>query len=72
MKFEGPTMGAMFALTGLFVCLKVAGLTKADWIWVFSPIWVVALVMFLLYALAYAVYIVRRGSSKNERDQKVP
>jgi hypothetical protein len=49
------------ALTVLFVALKLLGKISWSWIWVLSPIWVGAVLWFLIY-IGYVLYIAKWGT----------
>lgn len=59
----------MFALTVLFIALKLCGVITWSWIWVLAPLWICALAagVFLLGILVYIVKK-RRGHGKNVGD----
>lgn len=57
-------LGFLGLLTVAFIVLKLVGVIKWTWWWVLSPIWisiVVAVVLFLMFALFYFMYKLIKG-----------
>lgn len=59
----------VFALTVLFIALKLCGVITWPWTWVLAPLWISALAA-VVVLLGTLVYIVkkRRGHGKNVGD----
>lgn len=50
-KIKNTGMGFTSGLTLLFIALKLTGYIDWSWIWVISPIWIVILLLFVLFAI---------------------
>ena len=54
---NGSTGGISFTglLTILFIALKLCGVIKWSWVWVLSPLWIVAILLIIL-VLIYTIF----------------
>lgn len=67
-KLGGGSLSFLSVLTLVFVVSKILGLLSWSWLWVFSPIWlipvlvisVVALVCLIVIALAFIAVLTER------------
>lgn len=60
-------------LTVAFVVLKLTGVIKWSWIWVFSPMWIVALIdiCMIIIGIIALVAMERRTRTKRERSARI-
>lgn len=51
--YGGPVIGVSFwgLLTIVFIALKLMGYIKWSWAWVFAPIWIPALITFVVVGI---------------------
>lgn len=55
-------IGFVGLLTIVFIILKLCGVITWKWIWVLSPLWISAALMFLIFLVVLIVY----GIAKNK------
>jgi len=51
-------MGFTGWLTILFIALKLTGQITWSWVWVLSPIWISALIVFVLFIILLAIAVI--------------
>jgi NADH:ubiquinone oxidoreductase subunit 3 (subunit A) len=51
-------MGFTGWLTILFIALKLTGQITWPWVWVLSPIWISALIVFALFIILLAIAVI--------------
>lgn len=52
---SGGGIGFFGLLTILFIGLKLGGVITWSWLWVFSPLWLGAAIVFALWAIFFTV-----------------
>ena len=55
----------VFALTVLFIALKLCGVITWSWIWVLAPLWICALASVVVFLLGILVYIVKKRRGRH-------
>jgi len=63
-------IGGILGLTALFAGLKIAKIIAWSWLWVFSPIWITAVSLILLFIYVIILFLIIGGS--NEKIEIVP
>lgn len=60
-------------LTVVFIVLKLTGVIKWSWIWVFSPMWIVTLIdiCMIIIGIIALVATERRTRTKRERSARI-
>lgn len=49
-------IGFIGLLTIAFIVLKLTGIIKWSWLWVFSPIWIVTLITIIVLVIALIIW----------------
>ncbi|HIQ58054.1 MAG TPA: hypothetical protein IAB22_01225 [Candidatus Merdivicinus intestinavium] len=54
-------MGFIGTLTLILIVLKAFGLIDVSWLWVFSPVWIAALFLLLVFGVILAAGRLKKG-----------
>jgi len=64
------TTGFVFALTIIFMVLRLTGAITWSWVWVFSPLWIAAILSVAAIAVMFTIFNIldyleaRRGNDE--------
>lgn len=61
-KQKSGSIGFISCLTLLFIILKLTGKVTFSWIWVFSPIWLSALLLALVFLIILIAGRIKKGA----------
>ena len=54
----------------MFLGLKISGLIDWDWIWVFAPLWVPALLVLAIIGGVFAFLAITSGTKNDKKNKK--
>jgi len=64
------TIGFVSALTLIFIVLRLTGVIEWSWLWVLSPLWILAIVSFtLLILIVIIAAIITHFENKRSNDE---
>lgn len=66
----GGGIGFIGALTIAFIVLKLCGVIDWSWVWVLSPLWIVAALVVVVLLVSYIFIFIRAIIMKRNRKNK--
>jgi hypothetical protein len=69
---NAPLLFTTIILTIVFFVLQVTNVISWPWIWVFSPLWILAAIMILILAIMTLVFVVSESGSGGTYSLKSP